>query len=203
MAAYVTAAVFRSCSKCGQLVTAFSASNAKHASRRVQTAICNRMLSTSQTPLLQQTPAGDMDTSTEYPADYEVSYTEFKYVEQLLPRPTVPEVPKHETYPTPSGWFPPNDALRSQKKFLVRRTRNHMLPVYSSLQRFWYGMNHMVVVRQIEGDIWALESELRDFLMEKTGLNNIRTQVHEVSRQIRIRGLHGPLVAEFLLGCGM
>lgn len=68
------------------------------------------MLSTSHNPLLQQDPAGEAheDTSPEYPADYEVSYSEFKYVEQLLPRPTVPEIPKHETYPTPSGWFPPN-----------------------------------------------------------------------------------------------
>ncbi|CAG5119714.1 unnamed protein product [Candidula unifasciata] len=204
MAAFVSAAVFRACSRCGNLATAFAAPSVKHVSRKVQAGIYARLLSTSQNPLLQREPAGEapVENNAEYPTDYEVSYSEFKYVEQVLPRPTVPEVPKHESYPTPSGWFPPNDELRSQKPYLVRRTKNHMLPVYSSLKRFYYGMNHLVSVKQIEGDIWVLESELRDFLKKKTGLS-IRTQVHEVYKSIYIRGEHAALVAEFLLGCGM
>jgi hypothetical protein len=40
-------------------------------------------------------------------ADYEVSKEEFKYAERLLSRTTVPPMPQHESYPTPSGWVAP------------------------------------------------------------------------------------------------
>ncbi|VDN21148.1 unnamed protein product [Gongylonema pulchrum] len=32
----------------------------------------------------------------------------WKHVENLLPHRVVPDVPHHTTYPTPSGWRPPN-----------------------------------------------------------------------------------------------
>lgn len=40
--------------------------------------------------------------------DYVESAEEFKYVEDLLPLERIPEVPRHEKFPTPSGWYPPN-----------------------------------------------------------------------------------------------
>lgn len=39
---------------------------------------------------------------------YEVSTEEFKYVEKLLPPITIPKPPVHASYPTPSGWVPPD-----------------------------------------------------------------------------------------------
>jgi len=32
---------------------------------------------------------------------------EWKFVEALLPSKIVPDPPKHDSYPTPSGWVPP------------------------------------------------------------------------------------------------
>ncbi|XP_059141810.1 large ribosomal subunit protein mL49-like [Physella acuta] len=143
----------------------------------------------------------------EYIENFEVSYDEFKYVEPLLPKAVVPEAPQHEMYPTASGWVPPNDELISKQTFLVRRTKNHMLPVYPEkskrrVQLTWK-INHSVIIKKIEGDIWSLECQLREYLQNKTGITRIRTQVHEVARFIRIRGMHTPLVAEFLLERGM
>ena len=48
--------------------------------------------------------------------EYEVSKDpeEWKFVEQLLPRTCVPPLPKHDSYPTSSGWFPPTN----DRKFL-------------------------------------------------------------------------------------
>jgi len=33
---------------------------------------------------------------------------EWKFVEALIPMKMVPDPPKHSSYPTPSGWVPPN-----------------------------------------------------------------------------------------------
>ena len=58
------------------------------------------MTSASQ-PKHSQTQFGGTYTN------FEESRTEWHYVERLIPRETVPTPPKHEFYPTPSGWQPP------------------------------------------------------------------------------------------------
>ncbi|GFR69225.1 39S ribosomal protein L49, mitochondrial [Elysia marginata] len=135
--------------------------------------------------------------------DFKISYEEFKYVEEILPSPTVPEIKEHAQYPTPSGWFPPNESLQAEQKYLVRRTKNHMLPVYFHTQETWYGIAHYVSIQKIEGDIWALESDVREHILKSTGQKMVNTQVHEVGRFIRVRGQHRELIANFLLGRGM
>ncbi|KAK3733018.1 hypothetical protein RRG08_002621 [Elysia crispata] len=135
--------------------------------------------------------------------DYEISHEEFKYVEQVLASPTVPELKEHTQYPTPSGWFPPNESLQAQQKYLIRRTKNHMLPVYSQTHTTWYGTTHYVSIKKIEGDIWALEADLREHVLKITGQKFVNTQVHEVGRFIRVRGQHRDLIANFLLEKGM
>lgn len=45
-----------------------------------------------------------------YPSFVE-SVDEYQFVERLLPPTRVPEPPKHEHYPTPSGWQPPRGEL--------------------------------------------------------------------------------------------
>ncbi|XP_005111872.1 39S ribosomal protein L49, mitochondrial isoform X2 [Aplysia californica] len=151
----------------------------------------------------QSSSAGGSHVEAEMPTQFEVSYEDFKHVEPLLPSSVVPPVPEHEMYPTSSGWFPPNDELRSQQKYTVLRTKNHMLPVYAKVQHRERRTQHLVTIKRIEGDIWALEAELRDFLEKETGGEIIRTQVHEVARLIRVRGLYAPLIADFLLKRGM
>ncbi|XP_032804042.1 3'(2'),5'-bisphosphate nucleotidase 1 isoform X2 [Petromyzon marinus] len=41
-----------------------------------------------------------------------ISYDDFHYVERLIPPLRVPTPPKHERYPTPSGWSPPRGIVR-------------------------------------------------------------------------------------------
>ncbi|XP_046582015.1 39S ribosomal protein L49, mitochondrial-like [Haliotis rubra] len=112
---------------------------------------------------------------------YEVSTEEFKFVETLLPRETVPDPPVHESYPTPSGWVPPAEN-QSPMKYFVKRTKNHMLPLY--MQTTHAGNRHMVMIRKVEGDIWAFESDIRQHL-EKVSGKKVAVQVHEVGRFIR------------------
>ena len=51
-----------------------------------------------------------MSLEERYP-EVEISAEDFKYVERLFPAKTVPKPPEHESYPTPSGWFPPDSKL--------------------------------------------------------------------------------------------
>ncbi|KAE8607184.1 hypothetical protein XENTR_v10011070 [Xenopus tropicalis] len=120
---------------------------------------------------------------SEYPGIVE-SRDEYHFVERLIPPTQVPNPPKHSA-PTPSGWIPPKE-LPPQLPYFVRRSRMHNIPVYTDIT---HGNRHMTVVRKIEGDIWALELEVRNFLTELTG-KTPPTQVNEISRTIRIKGYH-------------
>ncbi|XP_054580571.1 39S ribosomal protein L49, mitochondrial isoform X2 [Eptesicus fuscus] len=77
-----------------------------------------------------------------YPSFVE-SEDEYQFVERLLPPTRVPEPPKHEHYPTPSGWQPPRDIT--------------------------HGNRQMTVIRKVEGDIWALQKDVEDFLSPLLG----------------------------------
>uniref|UniRef100_A0A0B6ZAU3 Large ribosomal subunit protein mL49 n=1 Tax=Arion vulgaris TaxID=1028688 RepID=A0A0B6ZAU3_9EUPU len=193
----------RACLRSGQMTACLSAITARGILRKVQLDTCAKGLSTSHHLLTQsQTGTNNSTSQNEYPVDYETSYSEFKYVEQILPTLIIPDPPQLENYPTPSGWIPPNDDLRSQHSFLVRRTKNHMLPVFASTRRTWAGPRHRVAIKKIEGDIWAFESALRNYLHKKSG-NIIKTQVHEVCRIVLVKEQYAPLIADFLLECGM
>ena len=154
--------------------------------------------------LCSNTVDGSVENS-EFPLEVEASQEDFdQFVAPLLPSPVVPPMPCHEVYPTPSGWFPPNDQLRSAEKYFVKRTKNHHLPVYARVTKREFRTQHLTEISKIEGDIWALEADLREFLEKEVGGEElIRTQVHEVARRIRIRGQHQPQVAAFLLDKGM
>jgi hypothetical protein len=77
----------------------------------------------------------------------------FKFVERILPNPIVPEPPKHESYPTPSGWVPTNPEIASKLSYFVLRTRFHNFPIYP-IEREG-GSRKLVKIRYIEGDIWV------------------------------------------------
>lgn len=80
------------------------------------------------------------------------SKEEFKFVKKLLPSPVVPDPPKHDSYPTPSGWLPPDYAKSSQLPYFVLRTRFHNFPIYPIVRN---GSRKLVRIRYIEGDIWV------------------------------------------------
>ncbi|XP_075043853.1 large ribosomal subunit protein mL49 [Mixophyes fleayi] len=121
--------------------------------------------------------------TSQYPGIIE-SHEEFHFVERLIPPTQVPKPPKH-TGITPSGWIPPKDTP-TDLPYIVRRSRMHNIPVYTDIT---HGNRHMTVIRKIEGDIWALEAEVRDFLTELTG-KTPAIQVNEISHTIRVKGYY-------------
>uniref|UniRef100_A0A9L0IVS9 Large ribosomal subunit protein mL49 n=1 Tax=Equus asinus TaxID=9793 RepID=A0A9L0IVS9_EQUAS len=118
-------------------------------------------------------------SQTQGPPDYPSfveSVDEYQFVERLLPPATIPKPPKHEHYPTASGWQPPRDPPPSLPYF-VRRSRMHNIPVYTDIT---HGNRQMTVIRKVEGDIWALQKDVEDFLRPLLGKTPV-TQVNEVT----------------------
>ncbi|KAI8481311.1 54S ribosomal protein L49, mitochondrial [Branchiostoma belcheri] len=123
---------------------------------------------------------------------------DFKWVERLMPRYQIPPVPEHPHYPTPSGWVPPTDPP-PDLPYSVRRTRFSQIPVYEKFNKD--GSRKQTIIAHIEGDIWALEKELEEFLPAIIG-RNPAMQVNEVTRKVVIKGLVTEEVKKWLLEKG-
>ncbi|XP_048093547.1 mitochondrial ribosomal protein L49 [Alosa alosa] len=124
------------------------------------------------------------------------STEEYAFVERLIPSSRVPKPPKHDG-PTPSGWTPPSE-VPPDLPYMIRRSRMHNVPVYTDIK---HGSQKSTVVRKVEGDIWALEKDMKDYLMEVTG-RVLPTQVNEVTGSIRVKGHFDKELKEWLLGKG-
>ncbi|GLH10601.1 Uncharacterized protein GBIM_15529 [Gryllus bimaculatus] len=107
---------------------------------------------------------------------------EWKYVERLIPPVVVPEPVLRDSYP--SGWIPPTDESLKYPYF-IGRSKNHMPSVYLRIGH--RGIGKRTFIRKIKGDIWALERDLKEYLVEKTG-KIIITQVNEMCGYIVFRG---------------
>lgn len=107
---------------------------------------------------------------------------DWKYVERTLPPLIVPEPTKKDFYP--SGWKPQTEDVRD-KPYFIERTKNHMLPVYLKLAQ--RGIKRHTYVRKVQGDIFLLDKELREFL-QKESFQPVRSQAHEFAGYIRIKG---------------
>ncbi|KAK2496602.1 hypothetical protein MC885_004290 [Smutsia gigantea] len=132
----------------------------------------------------------------DYPSFVE-SVDEYQFVERLLPPTSIPKPPKHEHYPTPSGWQPPRDSPPNLPYF-VRRSRMHNIPVYKDIT---HGNRQMTVIRKVEGDIWALKKDVEDFLSPMMGKIPI-TQVNEVTGTLRVKGYFDRQLKAWLLEKG-
>ncbi|XP_030076119.1 large ribosomal subunit protein mL49 [Microcaecilia unicolor] len=144
-----------------------------------------------------QTHATVQPKSTDPPyTDFVVSTEEYKYVERLIPPTRIPDPPKHQ-HPTPSGWRPPRDPPPALP-YMIRRSRMHNVPVYTDIT---HGNRHMTIIRKIEGDIWALEKEVKEFLTQLSG-KTIMTQVNEISRNLRIKGYFDKELKAWLMDKG-
>lgn len=75
-----------------------------------------------------------------------------KYVKRILPSFLIPDPPKHESYPTPSGWVPPDYQRCTKLPYYVLRTRFHQYPIYPEERD---GSKRYVRIKNIEGDIWV------------------------------------------------
>ncbi|VDP93080.1 unnamed protein product [Echinostoma caproni] len=92
--------------------------------------------------------------------EYETSREEFKWVEKVLPKKIIPPAPSNIETPTPSGWIAPNAELSSKYPYSVRRTKNHMLPIYyeekqRKLAEQAHGIRQLTVIKHINGDMWV------------------------------------------------
>ncbi|XP_070695770.1 large ribosomal subunit protein mL49 [Pempheris klunzingeri] len=110
------------------------------------------------------------------------SAEEYKFVERLIPPSRVPAPPRHAG-PAPSGWTPPADSP-PPLPYMIRRSRMHNIPVYTDLT---HGSRRTTLVRKVEGDIWALEKDVKRFLKEATG-KELPTQVNEVTMTLKVKG---------------
>lgn len=120
------------------------------------------------------------------------STEEYKFVERLIPPTRVPPPPKHDG-PTPSGWIPPADSP-PPLPYMIRRSRLHNIPVYTDLTS---GSRKTTLVRKVEGNIWALEKDVKQYLKEVTG-KELPTQVNEVTMTLRVKGHFDKELKEWL-----
>ncbi|XP_012876540.1 PREDICTED: 39S ribosomal protein L49, mitochondrial [Dipodomys ordii] len=132
----------------------------------------------------------------DYPSFVE-SADEYRFVERLLPPTNIPQPPKHEHYPTPSGWQPPRDPPPNLP-YVVRRSRMYNIPVYRDIT---HGNRQMTVIRKVEGDIWALQKDVEDFLSPLLGKKPV-TQVNEVTGTLRVKGYFDEQLKTWLLEKG-
>lgn len=77
-----------------------------------------------------------------------------------------------------------------------------MLPVYLKVSK--RGKRRITQINNVDGNIWALESEIKNYLQKLYGNNKIiATKVHEVCGHLCIHGDHVSRVNEWLLKRGL
>lgn len=69
--------------------------------------------------------------------------------------------------------------------YYIQRTKNYMQPVYLEIGH--RGLLKRTIVRKISGDIWALETELKEY-MKKTVQKPIGVRTNELLGEIQFRG---------------
>ncbi|XP_021120260.1 39S ribosomal protein L49, mitochondrial isoform X1 [Heterocephalus glaber] len=82
--------------------------------------------------------------------------------------------------------------------YYVRRSRMHNIPVYKDIT---HGNRQMTVIRKVEGDIWALQKDVEEFLSPLLGKTPV-TQVNEVTGTLRIKGYFDEELKAWLLEKG-
>ncbi|XP_053174330.1 mitochondrial ribosomal protein L49 [Scomber japonicus] len=120
------------------------------------------------------------------------SAEEYKFVERLIPPSRVPAPPQHAG-PTPSGWISP-PASPPALPYMIRRSRMHNIPVYTDKTK---GSRATTLIRKVEGDIWALEKNVKQYLKELTG-KELPTQVNEVTMTLKVKGHFDKELKEWL-----
>lgn len=121
---------------------------------------------------------------------------EWKYVERILPKSTVPSVVPKEKYT--SGWVPQKpDALKHP--YFIKRNKNHMIPIYLEID--YCGTRRRTFIKHITGDIWTLHNELLDYI-EYYMAKKERSRVNEFNGQIIINGDYVNLLKDYLVSKG-
>lgn len=124
---------------------------------------------------------------------------EWKYVEELLGKRLVPIPTPKEEYP--SGWKPQDPEKYSILPYYIKRTKNHMLPVYLTIT--YRGHRRVTIIKNIEGDIWEFEREVNELIRSKTNNKPCYTQINEMARFVRIKGDYMTLIQKYLYSKGL
>ena len=74
----------------------------------------------------------------------------------------------------------------------------HNIPVYKDIT---HGNRQMTMIRKVEGNIWALQKDVKEFLSPQLGRTSI-TQVNEVTGTLRIKGYFEEQLKAWLLEKG-
>ncbi|TRY99255.1 hypothetical protein DNTS_022817 [Danionella cerebrum] len=158
--------------------------------------ITYRVFNPSTRPLSTGYCLKGKSTPDEAPSGIIESTEEFKFVERLIPPSRVPVPPKHDGA-APSGWRAPSDTPPALP-YMIRRSRMHNVPVYSDIK---YGNLEITIIRRIDGDIWALNKDVKEFLKGLIG-RELATQVNEMSGIIKIKGPYEKELKDWLMDKG-
>ena len=120
-----------------------------------------------------------------YTKFHEVKTADWKYVDRLIPPLVIPDYPVKDSYV--SGWKPPSGKeivlykllieneisifihldSASAYQFFVKRTKNHMIPVYLNFEAV-RDQRKITLIKNIEGDIWVSIEHLKYILLNFT-----------------------------------
>lgn len=124
---------------------------------------------------------------------------EWKYVEELLGQKLVPQPELKPEYP--SGWKPQDPEKFKDLPYFIKRSKNHMLPVYLSIT--YRGFRRVTYIKNIEGDIWQLEKDCMELIRSRIGNNPVYSQINEMTRTIKIKGDYVTLIQKDLYNKGL
>jgi len=141
---------------------------------------------------------------------YVESKEDFRFVERLLPPSRIPNPPKHDSYPTPTGWFPPADTI-PDLPYHVSRDRYHQFPVEVIEDDFnkddtpidinkiaqLEEKKMLTAVTNIRGDLWELAQDLEEAIRPHSEFDPV-TSVDEDDCVVYIKGDFHKQVTEFL-----
>ncbi|CAI4231354.1 unnamed protein product [Auanema sp. JU1783] len=140
-------------------------------------------------------------------SDAEELKIDWKFVERLLPHEVVPDLPKHSSYPTPSGWQPPASPSPALP-YYVRRKRDHTFALYLERRRdelneqtLDFEYVELVVIKGVDGDVMAFNKDLVSFLESTLG-HPIASHVDELKGRIKVKGAERSLIEKFLFKQG-
>lgn len=144
------------------------------------------------------------DDSCEFTKTRNITTPElWQYVEDLARLKIQPEPPRRKDgdpiAPLPSGIVPPPENPPDLDYF-VPRTRNFLLPVYYKLNQ--EPEVSYTEVRQISGDLWKFEQDLRTHLESLHDKGRILTSVYETDGRVLFKGRYIHDVVSWLYAKG-
>ncbi|XP_039307986.1 probable 39S ribosomal protein L49, mitochondrial [Solenopsis invicta] len=124
-------------------------------------------------------------TTPEDYTDYDITKdpNEWKYVERVLGYKIIPKPPTGNVK-LPSG-YKLASAAPTNYPYFIERTKNYMQPVY--LTRNPRGYKKITKIAKIQGDIWALERDMKQYV-EECMKKKIASQIHEFAGVIKFKG---------------